>query len=115
MSEGFDELLHAPHRLRIGAILAESGEVEFGVIRDALSVSDSVLSKQLKILEKAGYVSLRKGIVNTRPRTWVLFTRSGRSAFVAHMRQLKIIAASVNDLEDANMDAQGEHERTPDH
>jgi hypothetical protein len=43
----FDPVVHAPHRLRVCSLLADVHELEFAVLRDTLSVSDSVLSKQL--------------------------------------------------------------------
>ena len=41
----FDALIHAPGRLQICAILSRIDEAEFAMIRDAIKVSDSVLSK----------------------------------------------------------------------
>ena len=99
MGDGFDEVIHAPIRLRVCAILAEVNEAEFGTVRDALGLSDSVLSKHLKVLEDAGYVSLRKGTVNTRTRTWATLTRPGRAAFKAHIGALRVLAASADSLD----------------
>jgi DNA-binding transcriptional MocR family regulator len=53
----FDELIHAPKRLRICAVLAAATAAEFATLRDALDVSDSVLSKHLTALESAGYIT----------------------------------------------------------
>lgn len=50
----FDETIHAPHRLRICALLAPVESMEFGTVRDELGVADSVLSKQFKVLADAG-------------------------------------------------------------
>lgn len=94
MADGFNETIHAPTRLRICSILAEVGEAEFGVLRDALGLSDSVLSKHVKALEQAGYATVRKGSVNGRTRTWVSLSRAGRSAFKAHVQELRRLAAA---------------------
>ena len=57
----FDEVVHAPQRLRTMALLvAVAGQVEFATIRDVLNVADSVLSKHLKVLRDAGVVGCRK-------------------------------------------------------
>lgn len=98
MGAGFNEIIHVPTRLRICAILAEAGEAEFGVVREALALSDSVLSKHLKVLEQAGFVGLRKGTVNTRTRTWVHLTKEGQRAFKAHVQELRDLAASADGL-----------------
>ncbi|MCQ2000428.1 transcriptional regulator [Arthrobacter zhaoxinii] len=94
MGEGFSEVIHVPTRLRICSILAEVGEAEFGVLRDALDLSDSVLSKHVKVLEQAGFVTVRKGSVNGRTRTWVALNRAGQKAFKAHIEELRKLAAA---------------------
>ncbi|MEV8144326.1 transcriptional regulator [Specibacter sp. NPDC078709] len=96
MTDGFNDIIHVPARLRVCSILAEVAEIEFGVIRDSLALSDSALSKHLRVLENAGYIALRKGIVDTRTRTWVNLTKAGRAAFRAHVRALRSLAASAD-------------------
>ena len=64
-----DEYLSLPVRLSIAAALARVDDAEFGTVRDAIEVSDAVLSKQVTILGGAGYVHVRKGYVGKRPRT----------------------------------------------
>jgi DNA-binding transcriptional ArsR family regulator len=50
-SARFDELIHAPTRLAIVALLAASEWAEFRFIRHSAGLSDSALSKQLTTLE----------------------------------------------------------------
>nr|WP_258142545.1 transcriptional regulator [Arthrobacter sp. MYb227] len=59
-------------------------------------MSDSALSKHLRVLENAGYVSRRKGIVDTRTRTWISLTKSGRGAFRTLVGALRALAASAD-------------------
>lgn len=92
MKPEFDELIHAPNRLRICAALSTVREAEFSVVRDAIEVSDSVLSKQVCLLQEAGYVKVSKATVNTRQRTWLALTGKGRRAFRAHMLELRRLA-----------------------
>jgi DNA-binding MarR family transcriptional regulator len=92
-----DPVIHPPNRLQICAFLAPLEEAEFLVLRDALAVSDSVLSKHLSQLEEVGYVALRKAASNGRQRTWVQLTAKGRRAFRSHvdvLHQLASIAAT---------------------
>jgi len=84
-----DEVIHAPNRLQICAMLAPLKEAEFRVVRDAIGVSDSVLSKHIKRLEAVGYVTQRKKTVQGRQKTWVQLTDEGRTAFRSHVNQLK--------------------------
>lgn len=87
----FDPLIHAPHRLRICAMLDHSGEFEFSAVREIVGVSDSVLSKQLAVLMEAGYVQQRRGVRDTRQRVWLSLTDSGREAFQGHVRALRAL------------------------
>jgi DNA-binding MarR family transcriptional regulator len=89
----FDALIHAPGRLQICALLSASDEVEFATLRQAIQVSDSVLSKHLKLLEEAAYVRPRKAVSNGRQRTWLSLTERGRKAFGAHVGELTRLAS----------------------
>ncbi len=88
----FDTVIHAPGRLQICALLSGIDDAEFAMIRDRLEVSDSVLSKHLKQLEEAGYVTLRKAASEGRQRTWISLTSSGRKAFASHVAELTRLA-----------------------
>ena len=92
---GLDPLIHAPVRLQICAILAAADEAEFALVREETGVSESVLSKQVKLLEEAGYVAVRKATLASRQRTWLALTRAGRTAFAAHMQALTRLAQTA--------------------
>jgi DNA-binding transcriptional ArsR family regulator len=89
----FDELIHSPTRLAIVAMLSAVEWASFAVIRDGVGMSDSALSKQLAVLESAGYVEIRKGFVGKRPRTTARLTPEGRAAFGGHVAALQEILA----------------------
>lgn len=89
-----NETVHAPVRFSIMAALVVADEAEFGFIRDTVEVSDSVLSKQVAVLEAAGLVKVRKGYVGKRPRTWLSLTTTGRRAFADHLAALRDIAGA---------------------
>ncbi|MFE8977239.1 transcriptional regulator [Streptomyces cyaneofuscatus] len=78
----YDAVIHAPNRLQICAMLAAVDSMEFSRVRESLGVSDSVLSKHLKVLEGASY-----------PRTWIALTRDGRRALAGHIAELRRIVA----------------------
>lgn len=88
-----DDLVHQPVRFSLLATLAAAEEAEFAFVRDAIEVSDSVLSKHAGTLEASGYLAVRKGHVGKRPRTWFRITDEGRAAFDAHVALLRAIAA----------------------
>ncbi|MEO6019133.1 MAG: transcriptional regulator [Knoellia sp.] len=87
-----DEVIHAPVRFSIVAALATVDESDFATVRDAIEVSDSVLSKAVSTLATAGYVKVRKGYVGKRPRTWLSLTGRGRTAYAKHLTALREIA-----------------------
>ena len=94
----FDEVVHAPNRLKICALLAAATTVEFATLRDTLGVADSVTSKQLKVLTEAGYVKLSKPTgTGGRVKTWVTLTPAGRKAFEGHLAMLQQMAADVSE------------------
>ncbi len=101
----FDPVLHPPARLQACAILASADEVEFAMLRDALEVSDSVLSKHLRQLDQARYVDLRKAKRDGRVRTWVSFTRKGREAFESHVNELQRLAGALAPESEVDEDA----------
>ncbi len=63
-----DEHVVAPARLKLMTMLTAVSEAEFATVRDALDVSDSVLSKHLGALEEVGYVKRHKGVHHGRAR-----------------------------------------------
>lgn len=96
-----DDVIHAPVRLSVVAALAAVDSADFREVRDAVEVSDSVLSKAVATLEAAGYVDVTKGRVGRRPRTWLALTAAGRTALADHLAALTAIAAGGSLLEAA--------------
>ncbi|MFI0980329.1 winged helix-turn-helix domain-containing protein [Streptomyces sp. NPDC021093] len=85
-------LLSSPVRLSVVAALAPVDKADFSFVRDLVEVSDSALSKQVAALEEAGWVSVTKGRVERRPRTWLTLTREGRTVYQRHLDALRAIA-----------------------
>lgn len=99
-SEGtFNELIHAPLRLRICGLLRSIDRLDYAVLRDSLEVSDPTLSKALKMLSDAGFVAIKKSPsplrADSRRITWLALTAAGRQAFDEHVQALQGIAAGL--------------------
>ncbi|MFJ5557819.1 transcriptional regulator [Streptomyces sp. NPDC093250] len=90
-----DREIHHPTRLAAAAFLSGCAEAEFAAVRDYCGVSDSVMSKTVAALEKAGYVSVRKGYFGKRPRTWLSLTFTGRQKLASHLAALEELAGSA--------------------
>lgn len=80
-----------PVRLSLMGALQAVAEADFKTLKEALAISDSVLSRHLSALESGGYVKIKKGYVGKRPRTWAKLTPAGREAFIQHVQALKEI------------------------
>lgn len=90
----FDDLIHAPIRLRICASLAPVQWAEFSHLREILNVADSVLSKHLKQLSEPGYIEIERFTKLGRSHLRVSLTKTGRQAYVGHVAALRKITES---------------------
>jgi DNA-binding MarR family transcriptional regulator len=90
----FDEVIHAPQRLRICAMLSAAHRVEFGVLQDRLGLSKSALSKHLTHLADAGYVRQDRAVRDSRSRLWLSLTDDGKRAYAQHVTALQQIIAA---------------------
>lgn len=104
-----DDVIHSPVRLSIVSALSGVEKADFGAVRDAVEVSDSVLSKQVTILEGAGYVAVTKGSVGRRPRTWLALTPSGSAALAEHLAALAAITGGTGGTGGASVEGPPEH------
>lgn len=86
-----DPVIHAPKRLGAMAVLAASERATFVFLKEHLEVSDSDLSKQMKALAEAGYVSLSKTGHGRKSSTTFKITKAGRAAFVKHIAALNAL------------------------
>lgn len=87
-----DPDLGNPTRLGIVSSLKNRERAEFKLLRDSLGVSDSVLSRHISALEKAELVTVNKGYVDKRPRTWVSISEEGSRRLEAHIQALRELA-----------------------
>jgi DNA-binding MarR family transcriptional regulator len=98
VNAALDPIIHAPNRLQMCCMLAAVDTIDFATVREALDVSESVLSKHVKTLEEVGYVKIRKAASDGRQRTWLSLTGDGRKALKGHLAALKTMMAGVPGL-----------------
>ncbi len=95
ITPAFNEVIHSPYRLRICALLQPMTELEFGVVKEVLGITDANLSKNLRVLSDAGYIQIRKETSpnrqDRRRLTWIKLTEDGRHAVAAHVAALEQI------------------------
>ncbi len=89
----FDELIHPSTRLSLVATLAAADWADFGYLKDVLALSDSALSKQLAVLEQAGYVVTERRLDGSRHKVRAQLSAAGRTAFDGHVAALQLIVS----------------------
>lgn len=93
-----DPVLHFPKRLMIMGVLEVASVVEASFLRDNLHLSDSDLSKQMKALREAGYVSAYKSGHGRSGITEYRATRAGRQAYTHYKKELSRLIALSNEI-----------------
>ncbi len=84
-----DPLLHSQLRLAIMSILMAQDEAEFTFLKEKTSSTAGNLSIQLKKLEDAGYLKIKKGYKGNYPHTMCYLQVKGRKAFENYVEDLK--------------------------
>ena len=98
-ANGLDDVVHQRVRLGILTIAHEARQVEFSYLRTNLELTAGNLSQHLGVLENAGLITIEKGYVGRRARTWVSLTKAGRAALAAEIAHLKLLISLVEHLE----------------
>lgn len=83
-----DPLLSNRIRAGVLAYLTDRGAADFTELAAALELANNTLSSHLQRLEDAGYVELGRGFLGRKPRTRIILTSSGRSAWAAYLDHL---------------------------
>ena len=76
--DGLQPALEHRARLAIAVLLARHGEISFAAFKEQLQMTDGNLGAQLRKLEEAGIVSLRRDFVDRKPVTWYSLTAVGK-------------------------------------
>lgn len=87
--DGLQPALEHRARLAIAVLLARHGEISFAAFKEQLQMTDGNLGAQLRKLEEAGIVSLRRDFVERKPVTWYALTKDGRTTLDTHLAALQ--------------------------
>lgn len=94
--EGLERVIHEKARLSILASLA--GHVDgllFNDLKALCALTDGNLSRQLQVLQEAGFVEVWKGFKNKRPQTLCRLTPDGRKRFVEYITTLENVVSDA--------------------
>ena len=86
-----DPLIHAPTRLKIMAFLSIVESADFTFLMNQTGLTRGNLSVNLRKLEEAGYVSIKKEFVDRIPRTLIRLTGEGRQAIQAYRENMQVV------------------------
>ena len=87
-----NETIHQPTRLRIMTLLVSQPETDrlaYGFIQKTLDLTGGNLTTHLGKLEGARYLVTTKEFQDSKPRTWVQATATGRHAFADYLANLE--------------------------
>ena len=83
-----NETIHQSTRLRIMTMLVsmpETDRLAYGFIQKTLDLTGGNLTTHLRKLQDADYLVITKEFHDSKPRTWVQATPTGRRAFAEYL------------------------------
>ena len=86
-----NETIHQSTRLRIMTMLVsmpETDRLAYGFIQKTLDLTGGNLTTHLRKLQDADYLVITKEFQDSKPRTWVQATPTGRRAFAEYLSSL---------------------------
>ena len=89
MFKELDPLLHSQLRLSIVSILMSVEEADFNFIKESTEATSGNISIQIKKLQDAGYIDVKKTFKKNYPNTSLSITIKGIEAFENYVNSLK--------------------------
>jgi DNA-binding MarR family transcriptional regulator len=89
MFRDLDPVLHSQLRLSIVSTLMTVEEANFNFIKETTQATSGNISIQIKKLQEAGYINVKKSFKNNYPNTTISITDQGREAFENYVTNLK--------------------------
>jgi DNA-binding MarR family transcriptional regulator len=95
--DGLERVIHEKARLSILSSLASNDAgLLFNDLKALCSLTDGNLSRQLQVLQEAGFVEVWKGMKNNRPQTLCRLTTDGRKRFQEYIAVLESVVANAS-------------------
>lgn len=89
MFKELDPILHSQLRLSIVSILMSVDKANFNFIKETTNATSGNISIQIKKLQDAGYIKVKKSFKDNYPNTAISITKKGIEAFEAYVNNLK--------------------------
>lgn len=91
VTDEIDRLIHERIRLGIVAALAAEEYLSFADLKAILNTTDGNLSVHARKLENAGYIKVRKGFEDRKPRTEYSLSSKGRKALATYLNRMEAL------------------------
>lgn len=95
--EEIDSLIHSPTRLKLVVYLYLVENIDAVYLKRVTGLSWGNLSKQISVLEEAGYVATEKTFENKKPKTVIWLTEGGREAFQQYKDNIMQVFGNLPD------------------
>jgi len=89
--EEIDQIIHSPTRLKILVYLSVVDSADFTFLMNQTGLTRGNLSANLRKLEEAGYVIIRKEFVDRTPRTLARLSEDGRAALQQYKDNMRLV------------------------
>lgn len=89
MFQDLDPLLHQQLRLQIITLLISVETAEFNYVLQETGATRGNISVQIKKLEEAGYLAIKKSFRDNYPLTTYMITAAGKTAFENYIKTLE--------------------------
>ena len=86
------------HRTRLGALvlLSTTDLLSFSRLKELLDETDGNLGAQLRKLEDAGYLAVKKEFQQRKPVTWYQISKTGHAALKNHLAAMQSLIKTAN-------------------
>ncbi len=84
-----DDLLCSRIRLAIISVLVSVDKIDFKQLKVQTKATDGNLSVNLKKLEDAEYITIKKGFIGRKPNTTYYISDKGKEAFKKYVAKLE--------------------------
>ncbi len=89
MFSELNPILHSQLRLAIVSFLVSNGISDFNELKKITGATAGNISVQLKKLEQAGYITIKKSFKDNYPHTSLEITKAGIDAFEEYVNAIK--------------------------
>ena len=94
---GLDKLLEHRLRLALCVLLTRFETLSFSRLKELTNETDGNLGANLRKLEDARYLRVRKSHVDRKPVTWYSLSSKGRRALRRHLDALSHVIGAIED------------------